>query len=149
MAATRRIRHTLVMTVNRLGSAAAVVGGLLWIVAAALGWGEDPVSGTPYLAGLVLLVVAFAAWGYALVETAPVWLRAVVTVATPLLAVMVWLIVRDSIPAEPVAVLVGAALLLAGGVTGLVRGRGRTAVPATSGAPAADPPPARGRRAAR
>src|SRR5687768_12292720 len=107
------------MTVNRLGSVGAVLGGLVWIAAAALGWGDDELSQPLYLAGLVLLVVAFAALGYALVATAPVWLRAVVTIATPVLGVMVWLILRDSLTPDYVAAAVGGVLLLGGGGIGL------------------------------
>ena len=130
------------MTVSRLGAVAAVLGGLLWIVAGALAWGEDSVNQPLYVAGLALLVVAFAALGYALVATAPVWLRAVVTIATPALGLMVWLILRDSL-AEYVAAVTGGVLLLAGGGIALARSRppaARTSDP---------PPPARGRRAAR
>lgn len=133
------------MTVNRLGSAAAVLGGLAWIAAAALGWGDDELSQPLYLAGLVLLVVAFAAMGYALVATAPVWLRAVVTVATPVLGVMVWLILRDSLTADYVSGVVGGVLLVVGGGIGLGRGRGQAATER----PERPDPPVRGRRAAR
>jgi hypothetical protein len=74
------------------------------------------------------------------VATAPVWLRAVVTIATPLLGLMVWLILRDSIPADYVAAVVGGVLLFVGG--GIALGR-------SGSAPAKPEPPARGRRAAR
>ena len=131
------------MTVSRVGAVAAVLGGVAWIVAGALAWGEDTLGRPLYLTGLVLLVVAFAALGYALVATAPVWLRAVVTIATPALGTMVWLILRDSL-ADPVAAVTGGALLLVGGGVALARGGLRPAEPA--GDP---PPPARGRRAAR
>ena len=138
-----RTRHTLLMTVSRLGAVAAVLGGLLWVVAALLGWGDDALNQPLYVAGLVLLVVAFAALGYALVATAPIWLRAVVTIATPALGLMVWLILRDSLPSEYVAAVTGGVLLLAGG--GIALGRSRSKTPASP----EPPPPARGRRAAR
>jgi hypothetical protein len=131
------------MTVTRLGSVAALVGGLLWVVAAVLGWGDDTVNQALSLGGLALLVVAFAALGYALVTTAPVWLRAVVTVATPVLGAMVWVIVADSVSTEYVAVLAGGLLLLVGGGVALPRGR-RTTVERPG-----PPPRAPGHRAAR
>ena len=129
------------MTVSRVGAVAAVLGGLGWIVAGVLAWGDETVSQPLYVAGLVLLVVAFAALGYALVATAPVWLRAVVTLATPALGLMVWLILRDSL-SEYVAAVTGGALLLVGGGVALARSRS-----SATGTP--EPPPARGRRAAR
>lgn len=130
------------MTVSRLGSIAAVLGGVSWIVAAVLAWGEDELGAALYLVGLALLVAAFAALGYALVATAPVWLRAVVTLATPALGAMVWLIIVDAIPQVYVAAVVGGVLLLVGGGIGLSQANG----PGSSAAP---PPPKRGRRAAR
>ncbi len=138
-----RTRHTLPMTVSRVGAVAAVLGGLLWIVAGALGWGDDALNQGLYVAGLALLVAAFAALGYALVATAPVWLRVVVTIATPALGLMVWLILRDSVPSEYVAAVTGGVLLLVGG--GIALGRSRSSAPESP----EPPPPARGRRAAR
>ena len=131
------------MTVSRVGAVAAVLGGLAWVVAGVLGWGDDTLNQGLYVAGLVLLVVAFAALGYALVATAPVWLRGVVTIATPALGLMVWLIVRDSLPSDHVAAVTGGAVLLVGGGIALARGRS-----SASRSPE-PPPPARGRRAAR
>jgi hypothetical protein len=128
------------MSVSRLGSVAALLGGLVWVAAAVLSWGDAELNRGLYLAGLVLLVASFAALGYSLVATAPVWLRAVVTIATPLLGLMVWLILRDSIPADYVAAVVGGVLLFVGG--GIALGR-------AGSAPAKPEPPARGRRAAR
>jgi hypothetical protein len=130
------------MSVSRLGSFAAVLGGAAWIVAALLAWGEDELGAALYLGGFALLVAAFAALGYALVSTAPVWLRAVVTLATPALGAMVWLIIKDAIPQAYVAAVVGGVLLVVGGGIGLSQAGG----PAASEEP---PPPQRGRRAAR
>lgn len=124
-----------------MGSIGAILGGLVWIVAAVVSWGDDELNPALYVAGVVLLVAAFAALGYSLVATAPVWLRAVVTVATPLLGLMVWLILRDSIPADYVAAVVGGVLLLVGGGIALGRGSGTP--------PAAPEKPVHGRRAAR
>ena len=130
------------MSVSRIGSLGALLGGLVWVVAAVLSWGDDELDQSLYLAGLALLVVAFAALGYALVATAPVWLRAVVTIATPLLGVMVWFILRDSLPSDYVAAAVGGVLLFVGGGIALGRARGESPPPKPD-------PPARGRRAAR
>lgn len=131
------------MSVSRLGSFAAVLGGVAWIAAALLAWGEDELEAALYLGGFALLVAAFAALGYALVSTAPVWLRAVVTLATPALGAMVWLIIKDAIPQAYVAAVVGGVLLVVGGGIGLSQ----------AGGPAAseEPPPPRGghRRATR
>ena len=130
------------MSVSRLGSIAAVLGGVAWIVAALLAWGEDELGTALYLVGSVLLVAAFAALGYALVATAPVWLRAVVTLATPALGAMVWLIIKDAIPQAYVAAVVGGVLLLVGGGIGLSQ---------SGGSSPAEPTPPRGghRRAER
>lgn len=130
------------MTVSRLGSIAAVLGGVAWVAAALLAWGEDELHQALYLAGFALLVAAFASMGYALVATAPVWLRAVVTLATPALGAMVWLILKDAIPQVYVAAVVGGVLLVVGGGIGLSQASG----PVASQDP---PPPQRGRRAAR
>lgn len=129
------------MSASRWGSVAALLGGLAWVVSAALGWGVDPEQ-VSYLVGLVLLVAALAGAGYSLVATAPVWLRAVVTLATPALGFMVWLVVLDSVAADYVAVvLAGVVLLVAGGI-----GIGRSARRPREARPE---PPVRGRRAAR
>ncbi len=129
------------MSVSRWGSVAALLGGLAWVVSAVLGWGEDPEQ-VSYLLGLALLVVALAAAGYSLVATAPVWLRAVVTLATPALGFTVWLVVLDSVSTGSVAVALAGVVLLVGGGIGLGRTSGRTREERPE-------PPVRGRRAAR
>jgi hypothetical protein len=125
------------MSVSRVASAAALLGGLAWMLAGMVGRGGDA-DGPVYDAGLVLVVVAFAALGYSLVETAPVWLRALVTVATPALACMVWVTVRDAFSADYLPVLAAGLVLAAAAGVGLARARKQR-------------PPAgvRGRRAAR
>jgi hypothetical protein len=87
-----------------IASLAAVVGGVGWVTKGVLvgvgaGPGAEELASLAYLGGLVLLVTALAAAGYRLVETAPVWLRAVVTVAVPLLVLAVWELVRDGLQA--------------------------------------------------
>lgn len=112
----------------------------MWVAAALLAWGEDELGAALYLGGFVLLVAAFAALGYALVASAPVWLRAVVTLATPALGAMIWLIIQDAIPQAYVAAVIGGVLLVVGGGIGLSQ----------ASPPAAETPPKGGhRRAAR
>ena len=125
------------MSVSRVAWTAALLGGLVWVLAGTVGWGGYA-DGLVYDVGLVLVVVAFAALGYSLVDSAPVWLRAVVTVATPALAYMVWVTVRDAFAAGYLPVLAAGLVLAAAGGVGLGRTRGER-------------PPAvvRGRRAAR
>lgn len=138
---------------------AALAGAVAWLAKVALVWLGDGDSGsaavvvTDYI-GWVGLFVALAAAGYTLVETAPVWLRAVVALATPLLVLMVWLLVdqaartvlsADGWLREELSTLIAAVIALVLGVWGLRRRR-------PAGAPAdPDPPrrPERGRRAAR
>jgi hypothetical protein len=126
------------MNVSRAAAVAAVLGGLVWIVAAVVDWGQDvnPVVST---VGLVWFLLALAGVGYSLVAQAPVWLRAVVTVATPLLGYGIWFTVVDAFADSALPVLVSGLVLLALGAVALVRGR--EAPPADS--------PVHGRRAAR
>jgi len=149
------------MDPRRIASIAAVVGGVGWLVKVALIWANGGANtdgglvGVMYLLGLLGLVLALGAAGYTLVETAPVWLRAVVVVATPLLVFMVWQMVDQAIKAlyttenwlqGELSVLLAGVLALVLGVWGFRRHRH------TSGQRiAADPPvrPVRGRRAAR
>ena len=91
----------------------AVLGGLVWIAAAVIGWGAnaDP---TVFLAGQALLVLSLAAGGYALV-------------ATPCLGYMVWITIRDAFTTDHVPVLVVGVLMVAAGLIGLGRtGRATT-----------------------
>jgi hypothetical protein len=110
------------MSMSRVAAVAALLGGLVWVAAAALDWDEEPATAL-YGAGVVLLVLALAAGGYALVATAPIWLRAVVTVATPALGFMVWLTVWDGV-AHHLAVLLGGIALLVLGAVALRPGAG-------------------------
>ena len=76
------------MTASRVASAAGVLGGVLWLVKVGLIWAnggantDEGIVAVFYLAGLLALAVAALAAGYAVVTTAPIWLRAVVSVAT-------------------------------------------------------------------
>jgi len=129
------------VSASRFGSIAAILGGVAWVVSAVLGWGDEPEE-YYYLAGLVMLVLSLAAGGYALVAGAPIWLRGVVLLATPALGFMVWLVVVDTSGTDYLAVVVAGALLVVAGGIGLGRGR-------VQGEEPDEPPPARGRRAAR
>ena len=106
----------------------------MWILVAALAWGDEDPGGVLYVVGYALLLVAGAAMGYSLVAKAPVWLRAVVTVANAALGAMLWLILDDSLSPGSLALLVGGVLLLVGGGIGLSRSSG-------PGSPDKAPPP--------
>ena len=106
-------------------------------MSAELGWG-DQAEDISYIVRLVLFVDWLALGGYALVATAPVWLRAVVTVATPALGYVVWSTVLASVDLDYLPVLVAGVVMLVAGAIGLGRAGQR---------PSADPePPTRGRR---
>jgi hypothetical protein len=123
------------MAPRRIGSFAALLGGVVWLVAAVLEWGAEP-NQNLYLTGLALMMLALAATGYALVATAPLWLRVVVTLATAALGLMVWLIVRDS-AADHIALLGGGIALLLGAGLALSRGRETGSAPQGRGSHAA------------
>lgn len=107
------------MWVRVLNSGALLLGGVAWLVSAWLGWDGDPAP-VSYAAGVVLLVLAFAAGGYALVPRAPLWLRLLVVVATPLVVAVVWQLVVDRMPSSPTVLLAGLVLVTVGAV-GLAR----------------------------
>ncbi len=118
----------------------AVLVGVAWLASTVLDWGAEPQS-TLYVVGLGLLVLSLASLGYALVATAPLWLRAVVTVATPALGYTVWLAVLDAVEANGAVFVTGAGMLVVG-ATGLIRALRR-------GSPSRRERPVHGRRAAR
>jgi ABC-type enterochelin transport system permease subunit len=72
------------------------------------------------------------------VDHAPVWLRLVVSAATPLLGLMLWIMVVDVVPANSPVVMLAAVGMVIGGLIALPRTRN-----------AQSRAPARGRRAAR
>ena len=127
------------MSPSRVAAIVALVGGLLWIAAAVLGWGADAKT-LVYYPGLAAFLIALAGFGYSLVDHAPGWLRFVVSLATPLLGLTGWVTVVDVMASNAMIVLVaGIALLIAGLV----------AIPRTRRVPVEDHAvPARGRRAA-
>jgi hypothetical protein len=125
------------MNLTRAAAGAAVLGGLVWGAAALFAWGED-VNPVAAALGAVLFLLTFGAIGYSLVDRAPVWLRAVVCVATPALAYAVWITVEAAFATNHVPVLAAGLALLAGGGLGLARTRSEPVEV-----------PVRGRRAAR
>ena len=131
------------MRSSKWASLAAVVAGLAWVASAVLGWGDEPEQLT-YLAGLALMLLALAFGGYALVATAPVWLRAIVAVATPALGYAVWLSVESLGTEYVMVVLAGVVLVVAGGI-----GLGRASANGSDAGGGDPEPPVRGRRAAR
>ncbi len=137
-----RGRHTVRMGPRRIAGIAAVLGGAGWVLSSALtGSDESGGHGGPlFYGGLVLLALALAAAGYALVEKAPVWLRLVVATAVPLLVLMIWQLLDQALAAS-FTELLGGALAVALGLWALVSGPRRGA--------RVRPAPVRGRRAAR
>jgi hypothetical protein len=88
------------MTPRLLAAAFGALGGLLLAVAGgssflargSAGW-HDALA----YAGYAAVVVALCVVGYGLVAQAPVWLRAIVSVAFPLLVASVWQVVAQMI----------------------------------------------------
>jgi hypothetical protein len=124
------------MTSRRVASVAGVIAGVGWLAKAALIWangGQNTgggLMGVVFLAGLIGVVVALGAAGYALVRTAPLWLRAVVTVAVPLLVMMVWQLLDQAIKAVytdegwlrgELSIILAALTAVAAGTWGLAR----------------------------
>jgi hypothetical protein len=127
------------MSPSRVAAIVALVGGLLWIAAAVLGWGADA-KPLVYDAGLAAFLIALAGFGYSLVDHAPGWLRLVVSIATPLLGLMGWTMIIDALPSS------NAVVVLVGGIALLVCGM--IAIPRTRRIRAdVHEPPVRGRRA--
>lgn len=94
------------MRSSKLASVAALFGGAAWLVAVLY---SDPALHVPlYYAGLGGLLLGLAGLGYALVATAPIWLRGVVSLANTMFGYMVWTLVQDTIG--------GTSGMLAGGV---------------------------------
>jgi hypothetical protein len=109
------------MKASKFGSVFALLGGAVWIVAAALDLGALA-SGEPlYWGGLLGLRVALAAAGYAVGASAPVWLRAVVSVATLLLGYTIWALVADGLGRTPTTLLPAGLVMLVAGAAGAMR----------------------------
>ncbi len=116
--------HTAEMSSAKISASAALLGGVLWLLHALLGGGDDPLAGTLHLVGLACLLVAAAVFGSSLVKSDAIGMRVVVGLASGLLALS--MIEAFRLSDTPwydgfwgiVATLVGAASLL--------RGRGRS-----------------------
>jgi drug/metabolite transporter (DMT)-like permease len=112
--AVRRYGTLCDMTAGRLAASLLGLAGIAWVVCAV---SVDPATGgsVAYLAGLLLLLLGLAAFGYSLVTTAPLWLRAVVAGATPALGYVVWIAIWDGLTGarEQVLLVSGLVLLLA------------------------------------
>lgn len=101
---------------------AALAGGVLWLAHAALG-GSGPLTDTLYALGLVLVLVAAAAFGSSLVKSDALGLRIVVGLASGLLALSLVEAFRPGDSALYDAFW-GAVVALLGGIA-LLRGRRR------------------------
>lgn len=130
------------MTPSKIASVAALVGGLGWLAKVTLVWTnggtntESGAVGVMFFVGLAGVLVALAAGGYALVATAPIWLRAVVSVALPLLVLMVWQLLDGVVKAlytenswlrGELNILLAAVVAVVLGLLGLQRARGARA----------------------
>lgn len=103
------------MNVKTVAAGSGLLGGLVWIVAAGMGWGDDPLTGTSHtlwLVGYGLFVVCAGLSGYSLVPGAPVWLRAVVTLGAGALAAVVVLSFAPELEVPALPVMVGGVLLI-------------------------------------
>lgn len=109
------------MTVRTIAAALGLAGGLVWVLAGALGWGESPVTGpaaTLATFGVLVLAAAGSFGGYCLVPTAPVWLRAVVTLGAGALVALVAISIAPGLEFPGSLLLgVGVLLLLIGGLS--------------------------------
>lgn len=74
------------MPVGKLSATAALLGGVLWIVHALLGGGNDPLPSTLHFVGLAFVLVASAVFGSSLVKSDALGMRVVVGLASGLLA---------------------------------------------------------------
>lgn len=74
----------------KLAASLALLGGVLWVLHALLGGDDGPLLTTLHLLGLACVLVASAAFGTTLVKGDAVAVRAVVAVASGLLALSVF-----------------------------------------------------------
>ena len=117
----------------RLAGILGVLAAVVLAVGAALALGGDDLLVLPVL-GYAAAVLALAALGHTLVARAPGWLKAVVTVAVPVLAAMVWVLVVLAV-SRGTSLALAAVAMLAIGVPVLVAGRrsGSAEVPEPTG----------------
>jgi len=116
----------------KISASLALLGGVLWVVRALLGGGDDPFLGTLHFVGLACLLIASAVFGTTLVKSDAVAMRVVVGLASGLLTLS---LIEAFRPAGTpwydgfwgiVAAVIGA--------IALVRGRGRSTGRSTRGA---------------
>lgn len=69
----------------KLAAALALLGGVLWIVRALLGGGDDPVPATLHVLGMAGLVVGSAVFGATLVRSGAAGMRVLIGAASGLL----------------------------------------------------------------
>jgi len=116
----------------KLAASLALLGGVLWILHALLGGGDGPLLATLHLLGLGCVLAASAAFGTTLVKGDAVAVRAVVAVASGLLAVSVIEAFRPA-DASWYDGFWGVVAVVLGG-RALARGRGRSASRRPAGA---------------
>ena len=91
------------MSVSKICFIAAIAGGAVWLAKVALIWGNggtntgDGLVAVAFFIGFAGLLVALLAGGYSVVTTAPIWLRAVVSVCATLLGLMLFTIMDDAV----------------------------------------------------
>jgi MYXO-CTERM domain-containing protein len=76
---------SLPVPLAKVAASLALLGGVLWIVHALLGGGDDPLLSTLHFVGLACLLVASAVFGTTLVRSDALAMRAVVALASALL----------------------------------------------------------------
>ena len=77
------------MPIAKLSASAALAGGVLWVLHALLGGGDDPLPATLHFLGLACLMAAAAAFGTTLVRSDALAMRVTVGLASGLLALSV------------------------------------------------------------
>lgn len=125
-----------VMSVSKIGFIAAMAGGAVWLAKVALIWGNggtntgDGLVAVAFFIGFAGLLVALLAGGYSVVTTAPIWLRAVVSVCATLLGLMLFTIMDDAAKGvyssegwlrDEIGILITASIALVVGVVGVIR----------------------------
>lgn len=115
----------------KLAATAALLGGVLWIIHALLGGGDDPLASTLHFVGMACVIVASAVFGSTLVKSDAVGMRVVVGLASGLLALSM---VEAFRPVDSVWYdgFWGIVFALLGGLA-LLRGRGRSSDRPTAG----------------
>jgi hypothetical protein len=124
--------HTHGVSPARLAAVLSLLGGALWIVHALLGGGSDPLASTLHFVGLACVMAASAVFGSTLVKSDALAMRAVVAIASGLLALS---LIEAFRPADSAWYdgFWGVVAALVGGIA-LLRGRGRSSGRPSAGA---------------